>query len=188
MLDLPTEASVGILYLGKNFNTMKLFLLSIFFIASSCATHQPSTAKIEISSTLDKWHRAAANADFSSYFNLMTSDAIYIGTDATENWNVQQFKAFAKPYFDRGKAWSFFAVQRNIYVVDANLAYFDELLDTQMKICRGSGIMKKIDNQWKVQHYVLSMTVPNENAAAVTAIKTPVEDALLKSLKPAPTK
>jgi hypothetical protein len=33
--------------------------------------------------------------------------AIFIGTDATENWNKMQFQAFAKPFFDRGKAWSF---------------------------------------------------------------------------------
>jgi hypothetical protein len=30
----------------------------------------------------------------------------FIGTDATENWNKTQFQAFAKPFFDRGKAWN----------------------------------------------------------------------------------
>jgi hypothetical protein len=29
----------------------------------------------------------------------MTADAIFIGTDATENWNKMQFQAFAKPFF-----------------------------------------------------------------------------------------
>jgi hypothetical protein len=28
----------------------------------------------------------------------------FIGTDAP-NWNKMQFQAFAKPFFDRGKAW-----------------------------------------------------------------------------------
>jgi hypothetical protein len=36
-------------------------------------------------------------------------------------------------------------------------------LSTQMKICRGSGVLVKIGNDWKIKHYVLSMTVPNEN-------------------------
>ena len=44
------------------------------------------------------------------------------------------------------------------------MAWFDELLDTHMKICRGSGVLVDQGNgQWKIKHYVLSMTVPNEN-------------------------
>jgi ketosteroid isomerase-like protein len=58
---------------------------------------------------LDNWHKAAGAAQFDAYFNLMTADAIFIGTDA-ENWNKMQFQAFAKP-FDRGKAWSFKAMR-----------------------------------------------------------------------------
>jgi ketosteroid isomerase-like protein len=47
---------------------------------------------------LDNWHKAAGGAQFDAYFNLMTADAIFIGTDATENWNKMQFQAFAKPF------------------------------------------------------------------------------------------
>jgi hypothetical protein len=43
----------------------------------------------------------------------MTADD-FIGTDATENWNKMQFQAFAKPFFDRGKAW-ISAVESHIY-------------------------------------------------------------------------
>ena len=166
---------------------MRPYLVAALLVICSCSA-QPAMPKNDISTTLDKWHQAAANAKFDAYFNLMTPDAIYIGTDATENWNITQFKAFAKPYFDKGKAWNFTAVQRNIYIINQDFAYFDELLDTQMKICRGSGVMRKIGNQWKVAHYVLSMTVPNDNAAAVTAIKAPAEDALLSTLKASATK
>jgi hypothetical protein len=36
-------------------------------------------------------------------------------------------------------------------------AWFDELLNTQMKICRGSGVLvKKIGQEWKIKQYVLS--------------------------------
>jgi hypothetical protein len=58
------------------------------------------------------------------------------------------------------------------------MAWFDEL-STQMKICRGSGVLVKIGNDWKIKHYVLSMTVPNENVEVVK-IKTPIEDALMQ--------
>ena len=114
----------------------------------------------------------------------MTNDAVFIGTDATENWQLDEFKAFAKPYFDRGKAWSFSAVERNIYITQTeNLAWFDELLNTQMKICRGSGILKKVNGEWKIAHYVLSIAIPNENVSKVVEDKTAFDDALLKKLK-----
>jgi hypothetical protein len=51
-----------------------------------------------------------------------------------------------------------------------------------MKICRGSGVAVLDNNQWKIKHYVLSMTIPNDNADEVIKVKTPIEDILLKKL------
>jgi hypothetical protein len=112
----------------------------------------------EINVTLDTWHKAAADANYNTYFNLMTDDAIL--TDATENWNKTAFQAYAKPHF---KAWSFTALERHIYFQTGKTAWFDELLNTQMKICRGS-VLVKIGQEWKIKQYVLSMTIPNENS------------------------
>ena len=141
-------------------------------------------AKSAIDSMLDEWHLAAANADFDAYFGLMTDDGVFLGTDATENWQNAEFRTFSKPYFERGKAWSFAAVERNIYL-DANgeTAWFDEVLDTQMKLCRGSGVVKKIGDEWKVAHYVLSIAVPNENVKALVAIKKDRDSVLLQQFK-----
>lgn len=140
-----------------------------------------STVQKEIGQRLDQWHQAAAEAKYAPYFEMMTDDAVFIGTDATENWNKTAFQAFAKPYFDRGKAWHFTPIERHIFVdSDGKTAWFDELLSTQMKICRGSGVLKKVGKQWKIQHYVLSMTIPNNNVNEVVKIKTPLENALLE--------
>lgn len=140
--------------------------------------------KEKINMMLDSWHKAAAEAKYDDYFNLMTEDAIFIGTDATENWNKTEFQAFAKPYFDKGKAWNFTALERHIYFdKSGKTAWFDELLNTQMKICRGSGVLVKIGKDWKIKHYVLSMTVPNDNVNEVVKIKAPIEDALLINLQ-----
>ncbi|RLJ63433.1 SnoaL-like protein [Lacinutrix venerupis] len=137
-----------------------------------------------INTTLDNWHKAATEANFDNYFNLMTDDGVFIGTDATENWQNDAFKSFSKPYFDKGKAWSFTTVDRNIYVYDNHkIAWFDELLDTQMKLCRGSGILKLENNQWKVAHYVLSITIPNENVTEVVKLKTSFDSVYIKKLK-----
>lgn len=140
--------------------------------------------KTIIVEVLDSWHRAAAEADFDTYFSLMTDDAVFLGTDATENWQLNEFKAFSKPYFDKGKAWSFTAVERNIYLNETNdFAWFDELLDTQMKLCRGSGVLKKVDGQWKIAHYVLSIAVPNENVSELVQLKKISDSLLTQKLK-----
>ena len=160
---------------------MKKFLL---FLILSTSFVNAQTPKETITKVLDNWHLAAANANFDKYMSAMTSDAIYIGTDATENWTKPQFEAFAKPYFDKGKAWSFTALERHIYLSkDQKTAWFDELLNTQMKICRGSGVLIKVGKSWKIQHYVLSITVPNENSSEVIKTKSLIEDSLIEKLK-----
>ena len=114
---------------------MKKIVLVLLFCTAFAKAQNTETEKI--SKTLDVWHLAAAQADFNAYFNLMTADAIFIGTDATENWNKKDFQAYAKPHFDKGRAWNFKALERHIYLDQTGkTAWFDELLDTQMKICR----------------------------------------------------
>lgn len=166
-----------------------LFLSGIFLIpvvnAQVRNTEQNILmAKKKIAKNLDNWHKAAAEANFSNYFGLMAEDAIFIGTDATENWNLAEFKKFSKPYFDAGKAWDFQAIARNIYLnEDRSLGWFDELLDTHMGICRGSGVMMKENGKWKVQHYVLSIAIPNDNVDEITLIKKEFDEGLISSLR-----
>jgi len=137
----------------------------------------------EIDSLLDAFHQAAAAADFVTYFSFYTEQAIFTGTDATERWNKAEFMVYAKPYFDRGKAWSFQAVQRHITVHESGtIAWFDELLNTQMKVCRGSGVLIKSEGEWKIEQYILTMTVPNEVAGQVIQTKSLIEDTYLDSI------
>lgn len=169
----------------------KLYLfLSIFTIATTAfivnkeKPINPEMEKKAISSLLNDWHLAAAKADFNGYFGKIADDGIYIGTDATENWDKKAFIAFSKPYFDKGKAWDFKALERNIYFSkDGKTAWFDELLDTWMKVCRGSGVLEKQGKEWKIKHYVLSMTVPNDATKEVLPFKAKYEDALIEKLK-----
>ena len=157
-----------------------LFLVSFNFNLGA----QKTQSKKEVNSALDAWHKAAAEADFDTYFGLMTNDGVFIGTDAMENWQNQAFKEFSKPYFDRGKAWNFTAVDRNIYVNGTNdFAWFDELLDTQMKLCRGSGVLQKVNGNWKIAHYVLSIAVPNENVDELVQLKKEKDSLLSLKLK-----
>ena len=160
----------------------KLFLLLL--ITSCGSVKNLDSQKATVNSVLDSWHKNAAETKFNAYFDAMTENSIFIGTDATENWNKAAFMKFSRPYFEKGKAWNFTAIERNIYFgKDDKTAWFDELLNTQMKICRGSGVLVKVGNEWKIVHYVLSMTIPNDNSDAVVKLKTTIEDGLIEKLK-----
>lgn len=161
-----------------------ILLFCILLLGSKSFSQNTDSDKKKINTTLDSWHKAAANAEFDNYFSYMTSNGVFIGTDASENWQLEAFKTFSKPFFDKGKAWSFKSLQRNIYFDKSqNTAWFDELLDTQMKICRGSGVLIKVGNDWKIAHYVLSMTIPNDNTNEVVKIKEKIENGVIEKLK-----
>lgn len=160
--------------------SLLFFVLVPIFVQAQ----QSLSAKEQITSVLDQWHKAAADASFDTYFSLMDQQSIFIGTDAEELWNKQEFMDFAKPYFDRGKAWSFTSVERNIYM-DENqkYAWFDELLSTQMELCRGSGILMLTNQGWKIRHYVLSIAVPNEDVDQLVALKKEHDQSLIEALR-----
>ena len=55
-----------------------------------------------IDKTLDAFHQAAADGDFDRYFALMTDEAVFLGTDASERWQGKEFRDFSRPHFDNG--------------------------------------------------------------------------------------
>lgn len=135
---------------------------------------------VKLNRHLDQWHFNAAKANHEAYIGAMTTDGVFIGTDATEYWTTKEFSKWCKPYFDRGKSWNFKALSRNIYINrDSTVAWFDELLKTQMGICRGSGTMLIERDAWKIAQYVLSATIPNSTMNLVTAMKAGTDSMLI---------
>lgn len=125
--------------------------------------------KVEIASVLDAWHLAAAKANEDAYFGHLSEDSIFLGTDATERWDKKAFRAFSHPHFAKGKAWTFAATRRGIMLSgDGKLAWFDEDLKTQnLGPARGSGVLRLESGIWKIVHYNLTITVPNDKFAKV---------------------
>lgn len=137
----------------------------------------------QIENMLDSLNLAAAQPNFDTYFSFYADSAIFTGTDATERWDKKRFMEWAKPIFEKGKAWNFTSIERHIYFdKSGDIAWFDELLNTQMKICRGSGVVIKEGNSWKIKQYILSATVPNAIIDDVVKMKTKEEDIILNSL------
>lgn len=150
---------------------MKNFFFALAFGLSISFSHAQNSQITSIDQMLDRWHLAATNADEEMFFGLMTEDAHYLGTDASEDWTRDQMKVWAKSIFEKDSAWDFKKIKRNIYNYNEELAWFDETLDTWMGICRGSGVVKKVNGDWKIQHYVLSVAVPNDKIDAYLQFK-----------------
>lgn len=146
------------------------YIFPLLLLATACTTtiNEDVTevpAEADINYVLDDWHKAAAEADFDRYFGYFENDSsIFMGTDATERWTIAEFKPWAKPYFDRGTAWSFSALDRHIYFSDnGKIAWFDEALATpNLGPSRGTGVLALTEKGWKITHYNLSIPIPNE--------------------------
>jgi ketosteroid isomerase-like protein len=125
--------------------------------------------KQSITKVLNSFHQAAANAQAKSYFNLMSQDAIFLGTDASERWSKEEFKAFVMPYFSKGTGWLYTPTERNISLLEqGQVAFFDELLFSEVYgTCRGSGVLMKTDQGWRISQYNLSIPMPNGLAKAL---------------------
>jgi hypothetical protein len=152
----------------------RLILACCLFLSSFAAvaeTAEPALAK-QVNAFVDGWHDDAANARM-AFFDKIAKDGVYIGTDKTELWHKDEFKTWAKKYFERKSAWAFKPIRRNVYTTpDKHIIWFDELLDTQMGVCQASGVIHRTATGFEIEHYQLSIAVPNDVAKSVTqAIK-----------------
>jgi len=124
---------------------------------------------VEAVATLEDFHAAAAAADGARYFGHFAADGVFLGTDATERWTVDAFRAYARPHFDAGTGWTYTATERHVDVDPAGAyAWFDELLaNAKLGPCRGSGVLRREAGGWKVVQYNLTIPIPNDLATDV---------------------
>lgn len=136
---------------------MKALWLVLFLVS-------PASPEADVAAVLDDWHAAAAAAQEERYFGHFAAGAVFLGTDATERWNVEEFRRYSHPYFAKGKAWSFRAVERHVaFSADGAVAWFDEKLDTpNLGPSRGSGVLVREKGAWKIAQYNLTVPIPND--------------------------
>jgi ketosteroid isomerase-like protein len=108
---------------------------------------------------LSDLHRLASEGDFDAYFELLTDDAVFLGTDATERWSVEEFRSYAAPT----TGWTYHTTERHVFVAaDGQTAWFDERLDNERYgDTRGTGVLVKADAGWKIAQYHLTIPMPN---------------------------
>ena len=140
-----------------------IFPLLILISCMACQNKNDDEIISLLNQKIDNWHNAASKANFDDYFNFISNDGIFIGTDLSERWTKTEFSNFSKPYFEKGKAWSFSAKERSIRLNKIKtIAWFDEVLDTWMGDCRSTGVLSINNDQWQLEHYQLSVTIDNE--------------------------
>ena len=139
---------------------LNLVCLILLFSAPNQADDNKQAAVV-----LDNLHHFAAKADWDNYFSLYSDDAIFIGTDASEYWNMTQFSQYARPT----KGWNYTLIERKM-VRHGDAIVFDELLDSKSYgVSRGTGTLLLTANGWKIAQYHLSFPIPNKIAKKITS-------------------
>jgi hypothetical protein len=149
------------------------------FVCPDLVAQLPSKEEAAVAAELEDWHLAAAQADETRYFGHFREGAVFLGTDASERWTKAEFRAWAHPIFQRGRAWTFKPHHRRIaFAPDGRTAWFDEALDTpNLGPARGSGVLVRERGRWLIAQYNLGVPIPN---ALMGSFKAQIE-AHLKS-------
>ncbi len=118
---------------------------------------------------IDAYHQAASQADLETYIGLMAPTGVFLGTDASERWTRDEFRAFCEPYFAADRGWTYVPVERHIDTsADGRVAWFDEILRNEAYgTLRGSGVLTRTSDGWRVEQYNLTFLIPNDVAGKV---------------------
>ncbi len=151
-----------------------LVLAAVALLSWSCCCEQEAMppaqdARKEAGPALDAFHHAAAVADEDTYFGLFAPEGVFLGTDSTERWTLAEFRLFAEPHFQGDSAWVFEPLTRELeFSPGGDIAWFDEMLNSaSYGECRGTGVLRLIDGQWKIAQYSLTIPIPNALAQEV---------------------
>ena len=149
--------------ISQNHFFLIIFFLSFAFLAQNIAAQNWK----KLDDLIDGLHQDAHEGNFETYFARYAANAVFLGTDKSERWTIEEFKTYAKPAFADGHGWTYTVVERN-WEGDGNTRWFDEILfNEKLGHCRGTGVVELINGEWKIAHYALTMLVPNSIAADV---------------------
>jgi hypothetical protein len=136
------------------------------------AAFDRASAEREIGRELDDMNDAAARADEPRYLAHFAPGAVFLGTDASERWDLAALRAYAHPRFSQGKGWAIHSVRRTLdFAPGGVVAWFEEdLAGDKLGPARGSGVVSLVQGRWLVAQYNLALTVPNERFGEVRTL------------------
>jgi len=146
---------------------ISIALVLVVQLAASPSIAQDDASDVErVGAVLDAFHDAAAKGDRERYLDLMTEDGVFLGTDEWERWPKHpEFVDYVGSRFNDGAGWTYRAVERNVaFGPSGDVAWFDEVVFSETNgRFRGTGVLVRGDDGWKIAHYALSFLVFNEN-------------------------
>ena len=143
----------------------RLFQLGVLLLLASGAIAADGPREA-VDAVLDAFHDAAANGDKDRYLGLMTDSGVFLGTDEWERWPKHpDFSDYVDGRFQDGSGWTYRSVERNVdFSADGNVAWFDEVVYSEANgRFRGTGVLVKEGDDWKIAHYAMSFLIFNEN-------------------------
>lgn len=124
----------------------------------------------EANRVVDDWHQAASVADRDRYLGHFAPDAVFLGTDPDERWDLESFTAYVDTYFAPPyQGWTFDPSDRHVVLgLNSEIAWFDEKLTSQKYgSVRGTGVLRRVGDSWRLSHYSMTLAVPNGAMEAV---------------------
>ena len=145
---------------------LQIFCLALLLSNVNVGKASAQSDSAAIGLVLDSFHEAAAQGDWERYFALLSDDAVFLGTDASERWPKAAFRDYAAG----SSGWTYHPRQRNINLSpDGDSAWFDEILESaSYGTSRGSGVLIRTDSGWKIAQYHLTFPIPNPLAREIT--------------------
>ncbi len=120
--------------------------------------------RAEAERVLDDWHLSAARGDRKRYLGHMAPDAVFMGTDASERWDVAKVTSYVDEHFTPGEGWTYYPFERYVNLSSSKgMAWFDEKLNSPgYGALRGTGVLRREGTTWKIVHYSMTFLVPND--------------------------
>lgn len=138
-----------------------IFLMVVFGMVPAIA----SDDRAAITAVIDGFHDAAARGQRARYLGYFTDEGVFMGTDDRERWPLKpDFEKYVAEHFKDGKGWSYHSIERHIALAPGGqVAWFDEIIKSEKwGLFRGTGVLLKQPQGWKLAHYSMSVLVPNE--------------------------
>jgi hypothetical protein len=132
------------------------------------AKHHKLPIKVEtqaINTLMDGLHYAASQADLGGYLGAFTDKGVFMGTDDWERWTrPRTLDAYVTERFKGGTGWTYKSVERHLsFAQSGDTAWFDEIIVSQKwGRFRGTGVVTKQHDRWKIAHYSMSILIANE--------------------------
>lgn len=148
----------------------RALLLAVFALPATAE----NTPQEVINALLDDFHQAAADADRERYLGYFAADGVFMGTDDWERWPLPAFRDYVAQRFEGGTGWTYTPEERFVTMGPGGAsAWFDEIVvSRRWGRFRGTGVLLKVGDHWKIAHYSLTALVPNERFEEVARITT----------------